>query len=39
MDTTLIVLFTLLAIVVIFGIAGMAQMLHAQKPAKNTGEI
>jgi hypothetical protein len=39
MDVTLIVLFGLLAIVIMFGIAGMAQMLHTQKPAKNAGGV
>jgi hypothetical protein len=39
MDVTLIILFALLAIVIMFGIAGMAQMLRTQKPAKKAGGV
>lgn len=36
MDTIIIVLLCLLALVFAFGAAGMAQMLQAQKPTRNS---
>ena len=32
MDTTIIVMIALLSVVVLFGVAGMAQMIQSQKP-------
>jgi hypothetical protein len=39
MDVVLTILFVLLAVVIMFGIAGMAQMLYGQKPVKNAGDV
>ena len=35
MDVVLVILFVLLAVVIMFGIAGMVQMIHRQEPVKN----
>jgi hypothetical protein len=37
MDLMIVILLGLLAVVFAFGAAGMAQMLHAQKPIKGSG--